>query len=170
MPTSARGSKAFGFICAMRPGRGFTLIELLLVVALIAVASGLASLALRDPAASRLDREGARLAMLLEAARAEARAGGLAVVWRPAGTGAPDSESVDFRFVGLPKNNPLPTHWLEPGVIAHIVGAPVLSLGPEPMIGAQRVVLRLQDQQLALATDGLGPFAPVTDDVDASER
>ena len=35
--------------------RGFTLIELLLVVALIAIASGLATLALRDPAATRLD-------------------------------------------------------------------------------------------------------------------
>jgi len=33
--------------------------------------------------------------------------------------------------------------------------------GPEPVIGAQRIVLRLGDQQLQLATDGLGPFAVV---------
>jgi len=51
MPTSARGNKA----------GGFTLIELLLVVALIAIASGVASLALRDPAAARLEQEAVRL-------------------------------------------------------------------------------------------------------------
>ena len=34
-------------------------------------------------------------------------------------------------------------------------------IGPEPMIPAQRVVLRLEDQRLAIATDGLGPFAVV---------
>jgi len=31
-------------------------------------------------------------------------------------------------------------------------------LGPEPLIGAQRIVLRLGDQRLTLATDGIGPF------------
>jgi general secretion pathway protein H len=46
--------------------RGFTLVELLVVVALIAIASGLASLALRDPAASQLEQEASRLAALLE--------------------------------------------------------------------------------------------------------
>ena len=54
--------------------RGFTLIELLVVVALIAIASGVASLSLRDGTASRLEHEGQRLAALLESARAEARA------------------------------------------------------------------------------------------------
>jgi general secretion pathway protein H len=61
-----------------RPARcaasGFTLIELLLVVVLIAVASAVASLSLRDPAATRLDQEAARLVALLESARTEARA------------------------------------------------------------------------------------------------
>src|SRR4051812_49128923 len=60
---------------------GFTLIELLIVVVLIAVASSVASLALRDPASTTLEREGARLAALLEAARAEARASGLVASW-----------------------------------------------------------------------------------------
>jgi general secretion pathway protein H len=32
-------------------------------------------------------------------------------------------------------------------------------LGPEPLIGRQRIVLRLDAQRLTLATDGLGPFA-----------
>ena len=39
--------------------RGFTLIELMIVVALIAIASAVVSLALRDPAATRLEREAA---------------------------------------------------------------------------------------------------------------
>jgi general secretion pathway protein H len=142
--------------------RGFTLIELMLVIAIVAIATGLASLALRDPAASRLEREGTRLAALLEAARAEARAGGFAVAWQPGSPITADGRpgDADFRFVGLPAATVLPTRWLEPGVEAQVVGAPTLSLGPEPMIGAQRVVLRLQDQRFVLETDGLGPFRP----------
>ena len=46
---------------------------------------------------------------------------------------------------------------------AEIVGAPALVLGPEPIIGAQRLMLRLDEQRLTLATDGLGPFAVVAD-------
>ncbi|HYK00068.1 MAG TPA: prepilin-type N-terminal cleavage/methylation domain-containing protein, partial [Burkholderiaceae bacterium] len=49
--------------------RGFTLIELMIVMALIAVAVGVVTLSLRDPAAAQLDREAVRLAALLEAAR-----------------------------------------------------------------------------------------------------
>jgi general secretion pathway protein H len=141
--------------------RGFTLIELMIVVVLIAVASSVASLALRDPAATTLEREGARLAALLESGRAEARASALAAYWepQPQAAGAPD-----FRFVGLPPSYELPTRWLESGVSAEVVGARAVLLGPEPLIGAQRIVLRLRDQRLTLATDGLGPFvvAPET--------
>lgn len=136
--------------------RGFTLIELMIVVVLIAVASSVASLALRDPASTTLEREGARLVALLEAARAEARASGLAAYWEPQTQSA---ESPGFRFVGLPPSDDLPTRWLESGVSAEVVGARAVSLGPEPLIGAQRIVLRLRDQRLTLATDGLGPFA-----------
>ena len=160
------------------PPRGFTLIELLLVMALIAMASGLATLALRDPAANRLEREGARLAALLESARAEARAAGLGVVWQPLAAGTPMApgaaatalSGADFLFAGLPAGVVLPTRWLQPGVVAEVVGARTLVLGPEPLIGAQRVVLRIDDRQLALATDGLGPFAPVAGDAAAPGR
>jgi len=71
-----------------------------------------------------------------------------------------------FRFVGLGANTELPTRWLEDGVSAEVVGARAVVLGPEPLIGAQRIVLRLRDRRLVLATDGIGPFA-VVDDVDA---
>jgi general secretion pathway protein H len=140
------------------------------VVALVAVVSAVATLALRDPASARLDQEAARLSALLESARAEARSLGLAVTWRPQPPADGSVSGDDFRFDGLPATEPMPTHWLSPGVVAEVVGAPVLVLGPEPMIGAQRVVLRLDDQQLALATDGLGPFVVVAADGDASGR
>ena len=136
---------------------GFTLIELLMVVALIAIASAVASLALRDPASTQLDQEAVRLAALLEGARAEARAAGLAVYWH-AESGAKSEEANSFRFVGLPGEERRPTRWLNDAVSAEIVGAKAVQLGPEPVIGAQRIVLRLQTRQVALVTDGLSPF------------
>jgi general secretion pathway protein H len=54
----------------------------------------------------------------------------------------------------------LPQHWLTPGVEAEVIGAKALALGPEPIIGAQRVALRLADRRLTLVTDGMGPFKP----------
>jgi general secretion pathway protein H len=135
---------------------GFTLIELLVVVALIAIASGVVSLAMRDPASTRLEQEAARLAALLESARAEARASGLAARWEPR---AEQADTPGFRFIGLPESSELPSRWLGEGVSAEVVGARAVVLGPEPLIGRQRIVLRLDAQRLTLATDGLGPFA-----------
>jgi general secretion pathway protein H len=143
-----------------RPRHGFTLIELMVVVALIAIASALVSLSLRDPASTRLEHEAARLVALLEAARTEARAAGLTASWEPSS----GTEGVaGFRFTGLPPSSELPTHWLVAGVSAEIVGARAVPLGPEPLIGPQRIVLQLADQRLALTTDGLGPFVVSTE-------
>jgi general secretion pathway protein H len=69
------------------------------------------------------------------------------------------SDGADFRFVGLPASVPLPNKWLDPRVSAEVIGARTVALGPEALIGAQRIVLRLDDRRLELATDGLGPFA-----------
>ena len=97
MPTSAAGNNP----CAARrpwplPGaRGFTLIELLVVIALIAITSAGASLALRDSAASALERDAQRLAAVLESARAQSRASGAPVLWRAQNTG--------FVLLGLPQ-------------------------------------------------------------------
>ena len=63
-----------------------------------------------------------------------------------------------FHFVGLPASTELPDQWLNPGVSAEVLGARAVLLGPEPLIGAQRIVLSLDDQRLTLETDGLGPF------------
>jgi general secretion pathway protein H len=143
---------------------GFTLIELLVVVALIAIASGLMSLSLRDPAGTQLENEAARLAALLESARAESRTSGMAVRWEPHSA---ESASPGFTFVGVTNTADFPSHWLGSGVSAEIVGSRAVVLGPEPLIAAQRIVLRLDDQRLALATDGLGPFVVVDGDSDS---
>jgi general secretion pathway protein H len=148
------------------PTRGFTLVELMVVVALIAIASAVVALALRDPATARLDREASRLAALLEAARAESRVLGVPVQWVPA-IDAASGMARGFRWVGLPDPEHRPGGWLEPEPIAveayadtpaGRAPAQALALGPEPVIGVQRIVLRLGDRQLVLATDGLGPF------------
>ena len=164
MPTLAPGNRQPVLLRTVRrAARGFTLIELMVVVALIAIASAVVSLALRDPASTRLDHEAGRLVALLEAARTEARASGLPASWEPRPVQA---GTEGFRFVGLPSSSELPSHWLNPGVSAEVVGARALVLGPEPLIGAQTIVLRLDDQRVTLETDGLGPFVvgaePVT--------
>jgi general secretion pathway protein H len=150
-----------------RPSRraasaGFTLIELMVVVAIVALAAGLVSLAIRDPQTSRLEQEAMRLLTLLEAARAESRTSGVVVTWAPVrasdspGSSAP--AEADFRFNGLPSSIRLPTRWLDPQTTAELMGVPALILGPEPILVAQRVTLRLGDRRLELMTDGLAPF------------
>ena len=123
------------------------------MVAIVAIASGVAALALRDGDTARLDEEGERLAALLESARAEARAAGLRARWEPLQDGA------SFRFSGAPTREARPTRWLHEGTVAQIVGASAVVLGPEPLIGPQRIVLRRGERSVVLATDGLGPFA-----------
>ena len=139
-----------------RSQRGFTLVELLVVLVLIAVAVAVTSLALRDASATVLDREATRLGALLEAGRAEARASGLAVRFE---LNPPDA-APGFRFVGLPPRVQLPGQWLTQGVQARIVGARALVLGPEPLIGAQRIELQFDQRKLILSTDGLAAFKP----------
>ena len=168
MPISARGSSLVDAVCAAvapRRQRGFTLIELMIVVAIIAIATGVASLALRDPTAAKLEQEAVRLAALLESARAEARSSGVPARWEPLEKQADGS---DFRFVGLSAKEPLPTRFLEAGTAAQVIGARAVVLGPEPLIGEQRIVLRLDDHRLTLATDGIGPFQ-VGDDQPAAQ-
>jgi general secretion pathway protein H len=144
--------------CLGRPGaaavtaraKGFTLLELLVVVAIIAIASSGVAFALRDTSQTLLERDAARLAALFESARAQSRATGLAVRWQP----TPDG----FQFSGLPKGA-LPERWL--GDDTAVRGNAPITLGPEPLIGRQAVVLqsiRQPTQALQIGTDGARPF------------
>lgn len=140
------------------------------MITLIAVASAVASLALRDPDATRLEREAGRLAALFEAARAQSRALGVPVLWRPGPAVRPDGTLVgDFHFQGLPASSDIPDRWLDQtGAEPPLVQLPpqrnAIVLGPEPVIGAQRLVLRSGAQALQIGTDGLGPFTVSTVD------
>lgn len=133
--------------------RGFTLIEMMLVLAIIALGSALVSLSLPNEDRRALDRDGERLVALLEAARAQSRVSGVPVRWRATRGG--------FEFDGLPPGSPgLPTRWLDPRTLA-VGNAPVL-LGPEPIIGAQAIVLHragAAEPRVQVATDGLRPFS-----------
>lgn len=149
---------------ARRHARGFTLLELMVVVAIVALATAGATLALRDGSATRLEREALRLAALLESARAQSRTSGMPVQWRTRPGG--------FEFVGVKPQRDTsrslaePRTWLDADTRAIITlpsGADSLILGPEPLISAQRLVLRQDERQITLATDGLSPFAVVNE-------
>ena len=165
MPTSAAGNKARTHAPAQQPMpcaaawrrlAGFTLIELLVVVALIAIASAAAVLALRSGPSAALERDAQRLAAVLEAARAQARASDVRVLWLPQAEG--------FVLRGLPQQaEPSLQTWLWPETRARIAGAVVL--GPEPLIGPQRIELYAANQptqRLWVLSDGLRPFAVQT--------
>lgn len=134
--------------------RGFTLLELMIVVALLALVVGMVTVSLRDANASRLDEEATRLSALFEGARARSRTSGQEVRWQPV-----QAPGKGFEFTGLPPGAGMPGAWLDDRTRAEVLDAPLLRLGPEPVIGAQRLRLRLADRQLVLATDGLAPFA-----------
>ena len=145
---------------------GFTLLELLVVVAIMAMATAGVSLAMRDNTQTALERDAQRLAVLFEAARAQSRTSGVAVYWHTTPEG--------FRFEGLRKGA-LPENWLLPGTSANVrngleagtaVVASAIQLGPEPMIGAQKVDLSSPptgdgqpSRSIRIGTDGLRPFA-----------
>ena len=139
---------------------GFTLMELMVVVAIIAIASAGVMFAIPDASSTALERDAQRLAALLDSARAQSRASGLAVTWHATPEG--------FKFEGLPQAKnastgemvdlvTFPTTWLSDQTRADLDSR--LALGPEPIIAQQEVVLLNAARSLTLATDGIRPFA-----------
>jgi general secretion pathway protein H len=151
-PTSVPGSDASPRRLKRLAQQGFTLLELLVVLAIVALGAALITTALPDSLQSKLEEEGTRLAALLESARAQSRATGQAVYWQP----GPESS---FRFVGTPREANFPSSWLSEGVSAEVAGAAAIVLGPEPILPAQRIILRLEDRRVVLVSDGLSAFA-----------
>ena len=141
--------------------RGFTLLELLIVVAIMAVATAGVSFAMRDSSQTQLEREGQRLAALLETARARSRITGIPVRWRVVADG--------FVFDGLTGETNLPTQWL--GTDTQASGGPV-TLGPEPLLTPQYVRLAMGTQpgrSLVVGSNGLQPFRILAGDAPAAE-
>ena len=135
--------------------QGFTLLELMVVVAIMALATAGVSLAMRDSSQTQLERDAQRLAALLESARAVSRMTANTVIWRATPNG--------FVFEGTP-NAALPTNWLGSDVFTTNTAAVVL--GPEPIIGPQRIRLASISQparSLSITTDGVRPFKVVAD-------
>ena len=130
------------------------MLELLVVVAIVAIGTAAAALSLGSVQADALEREGERLAALLEAGRARSRTAGVPIVWRVTEHG--------FVFDGLPPGTAeLPQHWLDESV--RVLQAEPLTLGPDPIIAAQGVTLLLggeggEERAIRVATDGLHPF------------
>lgn len=136
----------------LKTARGFTLIEVIVVLAIVALGTAVVSLSLPDSDRRALNQDAERLAALLESARAQSRVAGVPVHWRATASG--------FAFDGLPASAPpLPRHWLDARTRA--LGNAPLTLGPDPIIGAQAVDLQLAGSPtpaLRVATDGLRPF------------
>ena len=172
MRTSAAGSLKRRLVRrTARAGgqRGFTLIELMVVVLIVALASGMVVFSLRDTQGIALEREGQRLAALLEYARAQSRLQGTPVRWRVTRNG--------FALEGL--NKPVPEQpWLSPDtrVLDVLPRNPAidsatlatLALGPEPVLPPQAVLLgsgQTPGNTVRIATDGVRPFAIVPADL-----
>ena len=145
----------------MQRNRGFTLLELMVVVAIVALVTAGATLALRDDSGTRLEREALRLSAMLESARAQSRTTGMPVVWRALPRG--------FEFIGLPQarsSRDAATAGLRPWLfeetevlVSQPPGAQTLVLGPEPLIPAQTLLLSLDGRSLRLVSDGFLPFS-----------
>lgn len=131
-----------------------------MVVAIVAIASAGVMFAIPDASTTALERDAQRLAALLDSARAQSRASGLAVVWKATENG--------FVFEGIPKVKntktgemedlvKFPNTWLNSET--QVDTSSQLALGPEPVIAQQEVVLRHATRSLTLATDGIRPFS-----------
>ena len=175
MRTSAAGSPERRLVRRMARAsvqRGFTLIELMVVVLIVALASGMVVFSLRDTQGIALERDGQRLAALLEYARAQSRLQGTPVRWRATrkgfildGLNKPVAEqpwlSEDTRVLEvLPRDSTTDAATL-----------PTLALGPEPVLAPQSVLLGwgpAPGNTVRVATDGVRPFAIVPEDAAAS--
>lgn len=174
----------------MQRQQGLTLLELLVVLAIIGFSLAGVSLSLRDSNQTQLEREAQRLVAVLEAARAQSRTSGMALIWQPTAEGfvirpalAPNqaqSNTAPFSATGNTAN-PIATRaetWLATGTQVAIstatpptnntTPANLVVLGPEPILAPARITLSVATSNsakpaptLSIGTDGLRPFQVV---------
>jgi general secretion pathway protein H len=160
----------------MQRQRGLTLLELLVVLAIIGFAMAGVSLAMRDSSQTQLEREAQRLTAQLEAARAQSRTSGVALIWRTTADGYDITSAVAGSGLATRREA-----WLSPSTQANVnpnasnvnaTAANWVVLGPEPIIAPASITLTVASepgntvnassapklQQLRIATDGLRPF------------
>lgn len=126
---------------------GFTLLELLLVVAVIAITAGAAAVSVSAVSPPPVEKEAQRLAALLDVERAHSRSSGVPSFFVISASG--------FEVQRL-RQRLRSERWQHDSVQAESVR---LTLGPEPVLSPQRVVLA--DRSGAkrwVQTDGIRPF------------
>jgi general secretion pathway protein H len=152
----------------MQRQRGHTLLELLVVLTIIGFAMTGVSLSLRDSTQTQLERESQRLVAVLEAARAQSRTSGVALIWQT----TPEGYAIRPAHAN---NTPSPLStktetWLAQGTQA-VVSATTpnwVVLGPEPILSPTRITLSIATADrgkpsatLSVGTHGLRPFQVV---------
>ena len=172
----------------MQRQHGLTLLELLVVLAIIGFSVAGVSLSLHDSSQTQLEREAQRLVAVLEAARAQSRTSGVALIWQPTPEGfvirpayAPNqAQGGNNTISSAPSNAAGPIaaraeKWLAMGTQALVSNAApsanntapanLVVLGPEPILAPARITLSLATANsakptpsLSIGTDGLQPF------------
>ncbi len=160
----------------MQRQQGLTLLELLVVLAIIGFAMAGVSLSLRDSSQTQIEREAQRLIAVLEAARAQSRTSGVALIWQPTPEGFVIRPAVASNLAQ--NNNPIAARtetWLTAGTQAVVstatasannaAPANLVVLGPEPILAPARITLSAAttntskpSPSLSIGTDGLQPF------------
>lgn len=152
----------------MQRQQGLTLLELLVVLAIIGFAMAGVSLSLRDSSQTQIEREAQRLVAVLEAARAQSRTSGIALIWQPTPEGfvirpalAPNAAQGNNTAITAAPSNAANTiasrteTWLTAGTQAAVSTASASSsalanntaptnlvvLGPEPILTPARITL-----------------------------
>ncbi|MGI9150197.1 MAG: prepilin-type N-terminal cleavage/methylation domain-containing protein [Limnohabitans sp.] len=156
----------------MQRQRGLTLLELLVVLAIIGITIAGVSLSLRSSPQAQLAREAQRLVAVLEAARAQSRSSGVALVWQANAEGftlQPVTPPAQTPGAPAPRTEP----WLTAGTQATIASSTndTVVLGPEPILAPTRITLSVtgtnnptgesSTQSVAvirIGTNGLAPF------------